>query len=219
MKTITVTVFGASGKVGCLVVENLLASGYTVKAFVHSSSPFELSDKLQIVRGDIHNANDVRSALDGSDAVISCLGSWGTKNKDVLASAMKNITPAMEKHNIKRIISLTGSAASLPNEKLRLIDKLNRALLNIVGHKILLDGESHLRQLDESPLDWTVVRSPVMKSNAKTDYHLQLVTPSPLATISRTAVAKAIVDQLKSTDFVKSAPHIIGPPETPFSTK
>lgn len=211
MKILTVTVFGASGKVGRLVVENLLARGYEVKAFVYSSSPFELSDKLQVVRGDIHKSNDVSSVLDGSDAVISCLGSWGTKHKDVLASAMKNIIPAMEKHNIKRIISLTGSAASLPNERLRLIDKLNRFLLNVVGHKILLDGESHLLQLAESNLDWTVIRSPVMKSRPKTNYCLQQIAPSPFATISRTAVAKSIVEQLDSTDFIKSAPHINNP--------
>ncbi len=203
-----ITVFGASGKVGRIVVEELRASGHSVTAFVHGSSPFESNEKLRIVYGDIHNFANVIEALDRSEAVISCLGSWGTKDKDILSSAMKNIIPAMEKQNIKRIISLTGSAAIFPGETLRLVDKLNRGVLSIVAGKILTDGENHLQQLVESNLRWTVIRSPVMKSSQDATYTLSLIASSPFATVSRNAVAKAMVDQLSETNFINAAPHI-----------
>lgn len=203
-----ITVFGATGKVGRIVVENLLDSGHQVVAFAHGASPFTTNENLTVVHGDVHNTSDVKTALSGADAIISTLGSWHTPSKDILTSAMKNIIPAAEIQGIKRLVSLTGSQAALPNEKLRLFEKLFHFALNIVAHKILADGENHLRLLKESKLDWTVIRSPIMKPSTKTDYRLSLVAPSPLATISRAAVAKAIVDQLETRDYTKMAPHI-----------
>src|SRR4051812_42365964 len=98
-----VTVFGASGKVGRLVVAEALQRGYSVKAFVHSRNPFEDSPKLKVVKGDVYDSDDVAKALRGSDAVISCLGSWGSKRRDVLSSAMRMIIPAMTEQKIGRI--------------------------------------------------------------------------------------------------------------------
>ena len=90
------TVFGASGKVGRLVVMQALKRGYSVVAFVHSHDPFVATTNLRVVKGDIYNADDVGKALKGSEAVISALGSWGTKNRNVLSSAMKVVIPDMD---------------------------------------------------------------------------------------------------------------------------
>lgn len=209
-----ITVFGATGKVGRLVVDNLLSSGHQVTAFAHGASPFTPTKNLTVVQGDIHNAGDVKAALAGSDAIISTLGSWHTLSEDILTSAMKNIIPVAETQGIKRLVSLTGSQAALPDEKLRLFERLFRFALTIIAHKILVDGENHLRLLAASQLDWTVIRSPIMKTSAKTGYRLSLAAPSPVATVSRAAVAQAITDQLQAQDYIKMAPHIQNaPPE------
>lgn len=76
-----VVVFGASGKVGKIVVANLLNDGYHVRAFVHSSNPFEDHAKLETIKGDIYAIKDVEAAVRGVDVVVSTLGSWGTKKK------------------------------------------------------------------------------------------------------------------------------------------
>ncbi len=118
-----ITVFGASGKVGRLVVAELLGRGHNVVAFVHSQKLTEkdfvrdsvhdakATKNIRIVQGDIYNAVQVAAALSGSQAVISVLGSWGTKRKDILCSAMRAIIPAMEQQHIQRIVSLTGHDA------------------------------------------------------------------------------------------------------------
>jgi putative NADH-flavin reductase len=109
-----ITVFGANGNVGRLVVENALHQGHEVIAFIHGDNPFKASDKLSVIKGDIYNQKDVEKALNGSQAVISTLGSWGTPNKNILSAGMKNIIPKMQDAGINRIISLTGAGCN-PN--------------------------------------------------------------------------------------------------------
>ena len=209
MISMKVTVFGASGNVGNLVVKRLLADDHEVIAFVHGASQFEESAQLHIVKGDIHEASDVAKALVDSEAVISTLGSWGTKQKDILSAAMRVIVPQMESLGIKRIVSLTGAAAIYPGEQTRTIDKLNRLILGFIAPKILRDGENHIKTLFDSSLDWTVVRSPIMKNYGSANYQLQQKPISPIAVINRQAVANSLVDLINQDNYFQSAVYII----------
>lgn len=203
-----VTVYGANGKVGSLVVQALLERGHSVTAFVHRSNGLVASAKLRIVEGDIHDAAAVDSALEGSDAVISALGSWGTSMKDILSSGMSGIIPAMQRRGIKRIISVTGAEARAHGDTLSLLHRLAHLGANLIARKILVDGEAHIRQLEASDLDWTVIRSPVMNGKGSSRYHLTTKRPFPWQTINRQAVADAMVQQLNDSHYAKSAPFI-----------
>lgn len=206
--SMNITVFGATGHVGSLVVEKLLAGGHNVSAFTHGAHHFEDTTRLRIIPGDIHKPEDVEKALHDSEAIISCLGSWHTPTKDILTAAMTSIVPIAEKQGIKRIISLTGSAACAPGDHLGIIDRLNRSMLSFIAPKILKDGEAHIRLLAESTLEWTVIRSPVMTNGDDTNYRLDMNSPSPFATIPRAAVVVALVDSLEDTLFIGAAPYI-----------
>lgn len=204
-----IVVFGASGKVGQKVVKKLLAQGHTVRATVYGRDPFENKKNLETTKVDVHNAEDVRKALGGADLVISTLGSWGTTSKDILSSGMKTIVPAMEEMNIKRIVSLTGAGAMDSNDKPSIMDKASRPLLMLAASKILKDGEQHIAILRSSTLDWTVLRSPVMREGVKTGkYKLSLCSPALWATILRDDVADAMVMIALSNKHLKSAPFI-----------
>jgi len=202
-----VVVFGASGKVGRQVVRRLLDKEQNVVAFVHTKNPFAENPKLRVIRGDIYRPQNVDNALKGADVVISALGSWGTKKQNVVSSAMQNIIPAMKKHKINRIISLTGIAL-WAEDKPSLIDKFNHSLLKIGAPKILKDGEAHIELLKNSGLDWTVIRSPIMTNSRATSYELTEKLAGLFATIPRSAVARAIVEQIKSSEQINKAPVI-----------
>lgn len=203
-----VVVFGANGRVGTKVVARLLEKGHDVRAFVHSSSKLVEHSNLSIIEGDVHSSEQVSAALQGREIVISTLGSWGTESKDILSAAMKNIVSAMQEANIDRIISLTGSGAIAPGDQPSFIDKLNRMFIRLAAAKILEDGEAHLRILATSDHNWTVIRSPAMRNSTSTRYVLSSRAPTPWATISRQAVAAAIVDLIENTQWHKSAPYI-----------
>jgi putative NADH-flavin reductase len=207
LRAMQITVFGAGGKVGRQVVALALDKGYTVTAFTHSHSPFQDQTRLRIVSGDINSQQDVIEALQGSQAVISSLGSWHTKQKNILERAMLTIIPAMQDQGINRVISLTGSAAFWSQDRPKLIDKLNHRLLSLLAPKILSDGEAHLALLAASKLDWTCVRSPIMTSRGGVKYILRNQL-SVFGLISRQAVAQCLVDQIEATDFLQHAPVI-----------
>ncbi len=48
-----ITVFGANGKIGRIVVAKLLEEGHYVKAFVHGRNFFDSNPKLGVVIGGV----------------------------------------------------------------------------------------------------------------------------------------------------------------------
>ncbi len=203
-----IVVFGASGNIGTRVVERLLKQGDHVTACVHGDSHLADHPNLTSIHVDIYLKEDVERAIVGSDAVVSALGSWGTKRKDVLSAGMKHIIPIMQQHSIQRIISLTGSGVILEKDKVSWYDHLNPLLLRIIGPKILTDGAQHIKLLQDSDLDWTVVRSPVMKNGQSNGYTLQSVPALPWKKVIRDDVADAMVELVHSDQYAAQAPFI-----------
>lgn len=204
-----ITIFGANGKVGRLVVEKSLDKGYKVVAFSHGKTTFRSSENLQIFQGDIYDMQNVEKAIKESEVVISTLGSWGTPNKDILTAGMKNIIPSMQRHNIKRIISLTGADAFMQGDKYSIISKIAHFLISLTAKKILKDGESHIQLLKGSDLDWTIIRSPVMNERGESGrFTLTNKKIMPWSTINRNSVALCMVEQINDHRYIKQAPYI-----------
>lgn len=201
-----ITVFGASGKVGSLVVEEALKRGYRVVAFIHSRDLFSPSARLILQKGDVYEMDDVIQALRGSEAVVSCLSSWGTQRRNVLTAAMRNIIPAAHRQGTTRIISLTGIGV---REQPGALHRLALTLLSsLPAGKVFRDAERHVGLLRSSDADWTVVCSPIMNNIGGPGYRLGLRTGWPLATIARRSVAAALLDQLDSREFIHQTPTI-----------
>jgi len=203
-----VLVLGANGKVGTHVTHMLLEAGHSVIAFIHGANTLPDHHQLKVVQGDVKQQADVSGALQGCDAVISTLGSWGTSTKDILSKGMEQLIPTMQEQGITRVISLTGSAAMVPSDDWGAAGKLARFFLHLAAPKILEDGEKHIALLMGSNLAWTVIRSPVMNDHGAIAYELNNKLPGALETIHRAAVAKAMVDQLADQTHVRQAPHI-----------
>lgn len=208
-----ITIFGASGKVGRLVVQGALEHGHDVTAFVHHDPKFAENPKLKVVQGDIHEPKDVARAVKGADAVISALGSWGTKRKDIVSSGMANIIPAMQDSGVRRVISLTGADARAEGDGLGVMHRLTHAAIRLTPlppRKVLADGERHIRLLERSGLDWTVIRSPVMNGRGRQkDFKLTSGRPMPWATINRHSVALCMFDLAVSGSHPRQAPFIV----------
>lgn len=205
-----VTVFGANGRVGCLVVDELLRRHYDVVAFVHSSSNLPNNSHLSIVRGDIYDAEAVDQALIGSSAVISALGSWGATKKDILSVGMTHIISSMQQRGITKVVSLTGAEARIDSDPIGLIHRVAHVMLGIVAGKVLRDGEQHIALLTQSQLDWTVIRSPIMsiQKSELLGYTLTMKRPLPWSRIGRHFVVMAVVDALSDQTWQQKAPFI-----------
>src|SRR3954453_1202451 len=73
-----VLITGGAGFIGSHLCDELLASGYRVRVLdnlapqVHGDGarrPTYLDDDIELLRGDVRQADDVRRAIDGVDAV------------------------------------------------------------------------------------------------------------------------------------------------------
>jgi putative NADH-flavin reductase len=207
---VKIVVFGANGRIGHLVVEGAIDAGHDVTAFVHHKSKLSGNTKLKIVQGDIHRRQDVARAVKGSGAVISALGSWGTKSKDIVSSGMANIIPAMQSGGVERIISLTGADARAQGDKPGIVNRLSHTLIKLgPPRKILADGEEHIRLLERSGLDWTVVRSPIMNERGDAmRFKLTGERPMPWATVNRRSVAAGMLRLIEDRKYSRQAPFI-----------
>ena len=66
-----ITVFGASGKTGRLLIEEALASGHEVVAYARTKESINtVHPKLKVVVGQLSNKEKLKSAISGSDACI-----------------------------------------------------------------------------------------------------------------------------------------------------
>lgn len=203
-----ILVLGASGKVGRLVVEGALNRGHKVIAFVHKNSLGDQSG-VKIVRGDIYDQKSVEKAMQDIDIIINCLGSWGTKNKDIVSKDIENILPLVKKHKVKRVISLTGHGAAAPNEKLGSLANLSRHILLVLAPKILKDGEKSLVDLNKSKVDWAAIRSPIMVNFFDaTKFTFSEERPWPLSVINRKSVAIALLDLAEAKKIENQMPFI-----------
>ena len=85
---------------------------------------------------------------------------------------------------------------------------LSHVAFGLIAGKVLRDGEEHIRLLQDSDLDWTVLRSPVMNEVGGLGYGLSDQQPAPWNSIHRQAVARAMVEQIEQSNHYRSAPYL-----------
>jgi hypothetical protein len=207
-----ICIFGADGRTGVEVVNYAKALGFEVVAFVFSdASSTYFSGDVIIKKGNVMDYESVRDALQGSEAVISVLGHIKGSDPLMQTKGITNITRAMKECGITRILSLTGTGARAENDTPSLVDKVLNVLVAIVDPDRVNDGIGHVKVLQDSGLDFTVVRVlKLSKSNAEAKiYRLTEGGPAELLT-SRKKVAKVLVDLINNKTYVGKLPVISG---------
>ena len=110
-----VLIIGASQGIGLATTRQALAAGHKVRAFARSADAIPLEDpKLEKMRGDALNSQDVATALNGVDVVIQTLGiRIGSMFRPVLlfSEATRILVDAMASQHVRRLISVTGFGA------------------------------------------------------------------------------------------------------------
>jgi uncharacterized protein YbjT (DUF2867 family) len=197
-----ILVIGAAGKSGTPIVEQAIARGDEVSAFVrHPEKAGHLPKAATIVQGDGLDAIAVARAVQGHDTVIVTVGDAKTY---VSGPVTRNAVAAMKAAGARRIIVLAAygvgdSAHGLYGFVMsRLIGKLNADKL---------DCEAALEQ---SGLDWTAVRAPVLGEGPATG-KLQSTLDGRIngfKAISRQDLAAFMLDQIDSPAFVKRKPIV-----------
>ncbi len=206
------TIFGASGRTGTPLVAQALAAGHTVTAFVRDPAKLTIQhERLAVVQGDTTDAHAVARAIAGADAVLSALGQTKNSPADVQTVAMRNIIAAMQQHDVKRLVSLTGGGVRAPQDQPKLFDHVIRFALATLSGKVLRDAIAHAELIQASNLDWVIVRGPVLTTGPFTGaYQVGWVGMDGKPQVSRADVADFMLKQVTDTAYLRKMPMLGG---------
>lgn len=203
--------FGATGRTGGLIMELALSAGHQVTALVRDPRKLKQPQRgLRIIQGDAREANEVADTVQGVDAVISALGSGG----DTLTLFGRNAIAAMERTEVRRIVSLVGASIVAPGDPRSISMSLLRLITRTLGGAMLKDGEIHARELAQSNLDYTLVRPPRLTDRAVSgriqhDLRLNL---GPTSSISRADLAAFLLEVALEGIYIRATPMVASLP-------
>lgn len=202
-KTTTVALLGGTGGVGGYFLDYALERGYKVRMLCRSPDKVDDSKKenenLTLLQGDATSLDDLKNLVDGSDALVSCLGN---KNKNyIMEKNAKVILEILENSPSLRVvfISSLGMGGSSPVVKGLL------SMINVmIGEKNVRDYEA-ADGLLTGKQNVVVVRPDALGDGpGKGAYRAMLETGmgNPMnGTLSKQDVALFFADLLEDTQY------------------
>jgi dihydroflavonol-4-reductase len=111
----TIFVTGATGQTGGNVCEQLIQRGDQVRALVRNPDEAAALAEIgvELVKGDIRDADDVLRAAKGADAAIHCAALLGGASQDlddfkaVNTVGTRNVLDAGKAHDMRRVVALS----------------------------------------------------------------------------------------------------------------
>ena len=207
------TLFGASGATGRLLIQQALASGNEVVAYVRNPAKISTCQSgLTVVQGELTDSAVFGRVLHGADAVISLLGPRPGEDlrNQPLEHGIQAILAAMHANGVRRlVISSTPSAADsndLPDLQFKLLAAIIKTTMRPAYEEIVAVA----RAVRASKLDWTIVRVSMLNNQAgtgriRTGYLGRHQVGTKLA---RADLARFMLEQVQDNTWLRKAPAI-----------
>jgi putative NADH-flavin reductase len=191
-----VTVFGATGRTGRLVVDEALRRGIEATALVRNRARATFDAGVRIVDGDARDAAAVTTALEDSDAAISVMAiPEGTPPITDLSDAVRTIVEAMEAGGPRRLV-VTANASVFHDTP--------------VAPPFDVVAEEHRRnaaRLRASSLDWTLLAPMFLTDDPGTDAFTAHVDAKGGGGLPRADLTLAVLDALDHDEWIG---HVVG---------
>jgi nucleoside-diphosphate-sugar epimerase len=211
---LNVTVFGATGGIGSLVVQDLLDRGDTVT--VHARNPDKVpagwAGKVRSVIGEVTEPGPIDDAVAGAEAIVSALGPSLDRRATglPLVEGTRLIVEAMRRHQVRRYIGHGTPSIPDPHER----RTWQTRLIRLMGSRFLprayaeLVGMSELVMVDD--IDWTIVRFTAPKNGpAKNHLKVGFYGENRIGfTVSRADIAAFTAEQAHDDRYLNRAPAI-----------
>lgn len=210
---IRVLVIGATGGTGRELVQQALAQGHQVTAFVRDPAKMQIEHaNLRVAKGDVLDYATVESAMRGQDAVLSALGHKRFLHPNRIQSdGMRNILRAMKECDVPRLICETALGIGSSVGRLGLPHTF--FILPLILGFYMWDKLRQEELIIASDRDWVIVRPGVLTSGpARGNYRHGPRVGNYLwpVMISRADVAQFMLKQLRDDTWLGQAPGISG---------
>jgi putative NADH-flavin reductase len=202
-------VFGATGSVGRLVVEEALTRGHIVCVLVRRPENLgSVASRVKTVAGDALDRDAVSRALDAQDAVLYVLGAGNVRRTTLFSESTKILLEAMTDRGVRRLICVTGVGAGETKGHGGFL--YDRILYPLFTKGIYADKDVQEALIRNSGLEWTIVRPAPFRAHTPSG-PLRAVTNVERVTlrkVSRLEVASFLLDELEQNRFVRQAVFI-----------
>jgi putative NADH-flavin reductase len=207
---VRVLIFGATGATGRELVEQSLAQGMEVSAFVRDPARLGATRAgLRVVAGRLDDPDGVAAAVVGQDAVVSALGVGRLLRSDpAVVRGVARIVAAMERSGPRRLVYL--SFAGVRDSRRRAGPLVRHALWRVLRNEVA-DHELKEELIARSALDWTIVRAPKLTGGPATGAYRsgeEITARTMLPRLSRADVARFMLDRLSDAASIRTAPSL-----------
>lgn len=202
-----IAVIAANGRSGRVFVDEALAAGHSIRAGVHGEVDFEMQPNLTVVSCDATKVDDLERLIEGQDVVVSLIGHGKNSPPHLQTDAMKALRTAMKRAHVSRCVSLTGTGVRFSGDKITLIDRILNAAVGVVDPARVRDGRDHVAFLQQTDLDWTVLRVLKLENIPPRPFELLQNGPTKIV-VGRREVAKAILQIIEENSFIRQSPII-----------
>jgi len=198
-----ILIIGCTQGIGLQLLKQCLEAGHLVTALARHPSKIELHhENLCLMEGDILDPVSVNSAVKGQDSVCLTIGVPITfKPVTVFSAGTATVIEAMKTHGVRRLICVTGiGAGDSKGHGGFLYDQIFKPLFL---RTIYADKDIQEQHIQESGLDWVIVRPAGLTNGAKTGQYLSLTQLEGITSkrISRADVAHFMVEELAQPKF------------------
>ncbi|GAA2446468.1 SDR family oxidoreductase [Streptomyces macrosporus] len=161
------TVLGATGGTGRQLVRQALDAGHHVTAVVRDPARLTVtpgpSAALEVVTADVTDAEALRPAVAGRDAVLSALGAGNNeqaRTHRVASRGTRAALAAMEAGGVRRLVVVSAAPVGPTPEGDSLSGRLVYAVLRRALGALYEDLAEMEKAIRDSSAEWTVMRPP-----------------------------------------------------------
>ncbi|CAL1239691.1 NAD(P)-dependent oxidoreductase [Candidatus Methylocalor cossyra] len=200
-------VIGGSRGIGRQLVEQALQAGHEVTVLARDPRRLAPHERLRSMPGDVLDADAVRRAMAGQQAVCLSLGippTW--KPVTVFSQGTANTLQAMGEAGVRRLVCVTGiGAGDSKGHGGFLYDRIAQPLLL---RTIYQDKDRQEALIKASGLDWVIVRPGFLTNGPLTGRYRVLtdLTGVTAGRISRADVAHFLLQALASDRYLGQTP-------------
>ncbi|RYJ39486.1 NADH-flavin reductase-like protein [Flavobacterium anhuiense] len=209
MKNISkVAVLGGGGRTGKYLVNQLLENGFSVKLLLRNPDNFTIQNsKIEIIKGDAINEESISLLLRDCQAVISTLGQRPGEPM-VASQATKNVLNAMDTYGIQRYILLAGLNIDTPFDKKSPKTMMATDWMKTNFPEIQKDRQLTYDLLNESKVDWTQVRVPLIVFSDDSNEISVNLEDCLGDKITALDISKFLVKELTESNYIRQSPFI-----------
>lgn len=203
-----VLIVGAGGRLGKMLTSEALKQGHEVTALVRDFKQLSglQNQRLKIVKGDVLHIGQLDIPMEAQQAVICSLGVKGTREKvTALSQGTDNLIRAMQRHNVRRLLCITGVGAGDSRGHGGFI--YDRFIQPLFLKSIYEDKNRQERLVERSDRDWMLIRPARLTDGpASSPFSaVQTVRGLRAGKMSRAGLAKWTVQQLQVNRFLYRA--------------